>query len=268
MGTEVTIVEMLDRLVSQEEPEISQLLERKLSERLAVHTGTQAVAVKQGKSGVVVVGKHLQSGEEREFTAAMLMVAVGRRSNADLLKPENSGIELDERGFVKVDGYLETTKPNIWAIGDITGKHLFTHVANREARVAWFNSTRDSKVRMDYKAIPHAVFSLPQIAGVGLTEAHAKEQFDILVGTSRYGDVAKGQAMMEQDGFAKAIVEQETRRILGFHIIGPYAPILIQEVVTVMANEGTARWISGAIHVHPALPELITTTLRNLHAPE
>jgi mycothione reductase len=265
MGTKVTILEMLDRLVYQEEPEISELLARKLSERMDVYTNTRAIAVREDERGVVVVGKDLYTGEEKEFAAQKLMVAVGRRSNADLLKVENSGIEVDERGFIKVDDYLETSKPNIWAFGDINGKYLFTHVANRESVVVWHNSTHEQKVKMDYGAIPHAVFSYPQIAGVGLTEALAKDTFDILVGTAQYTDVAKGQAMMQEDGFAKAIVDRENGNILGFHIIGPYAPILIQEVVTAMANGGSFRWISRGIHIHPAMPELILAALNNLH---
>jgi mycothione reductase len=267
MGTEVTMLEMLDRLVSQEEPEISRLLDKRLSERMDVHTNTRAIAVRKDGAGIVLTGKDLTSGQEREFAAQSLLVAVGRRSNADLLKVENSGIDVDERGFIQVDDYLETSKPGIWAFGDINGKFLFKHVANRESVIVWYNSTHEEKIEMDYGAIPHAVFSHPQIAGVGLTEAQAKEQFDILVGTAKYTDVAKGTAMMEEDGFAKAIVERKTRRILGFHIIGPFAPILIQEVVNVMASGGTTRDITRGIHVHPATPELILVALDRLREP-
>jgi dihydrolipoamide dehydrogenase len=120
---------------------------------------------------------------------------------------------------------------------------------------------------MDYDAVPHAVFSHPQIASVGLTEAEAKESFDILVGKAKYLDVAKGQAMMETDGFAKAIIERGSGRILGFHIIGPYAPMLIQEVVNVMANDGTASFVGQAMHIHPALPEVVVSALYNVREP-
>jgi dihydrolipoamide dehydrogenase len=144
---------------------------------------------------------------------------------------------------------------------------MFKHVGNREASVAWHNFAHDHEIPVDYDAVPHVVFSYPQIASVGLTEAEAKGQFDILVGKAKYLDVAKGQAMMETDGFAKAVVERGSGRILGFHIIGPYAPILIQEVVDAMANEGTAGWVGQGMHIHPALPEVVVRALYSLREP-
>ncbi|MEA3375859.1 MAG: hypothetical protein U9R72_06650 [Chloroflexota bacterium] len=163
--------------------------------------------------------------------------------------------------------YLETNVEDVWALGDATGKHMFKHVANREASIAWHNFAHDRKTPMDYHAVPHAVFSYPQIASVGLTEAEAREEFDILVGRAKYLDVAKGQAMMETDGFAKAIIERESGRILGFHLIGLYAAILIQEVVDVMANEGVLGWVGRGMHIHPALPEVVVNALYNLREP-
>jgi dihydrolipoamide dehydrogenase len=194
-------------------------------------------------------------------------VAAGRKSNADLLQVENAGIETDENGYIKVNEYLETNVDNVWALGDATGRHKFKHVANREASIAWHNFAHDHKTPMDYHAVPHAVFSYPQIASVGLTEAEANEEYDILVGEAKYLDVAKGQAMMETDAFAKAIVERESGKILGFHLIGPYAPMLIQEVVDVMANDGTAGWVAQGMHIHPALPEVVVRALYSLREP-
>lgn len=117
---------------------------------------------------------------------------------------------------------------------------------------------------MDYHTIPYAVFTYPEIASVGMTEEEAKKNNTILVGSARYSDVAKGDAMMEYDGFTKAIVDKQTRKILGFHIIGPYAPMLIQEVINAMALGGEISLIAHGMHIHPALPELILRTLGNL----
>jgi mycothione reductase len=144
---------------------------------------------------------------------------------------------------------------------------MFRHVGNREAAIVWHNSVHSHKVAMDYRTVPHAVFSHPQIASVGLTEEQAAREFDILVGEAKYLDVAKGQAMMETDGFAKAIIERENGKILGFHIIGPYAPVLIQEVIDIMASDGTVGWVSKGMHIHPAMPELIVSALYNLREP-
>lgn len=267
MGSRVTIVGRNTRLVPQEEPEISQLLKAKMMERMEVHTNTEVVEVREHEKGCLVTGRHRDTGEKREFVAEKILIASGRQSNADLLQVDNAGIETDGRGYVKVNDHLETSRKAVWAFGDIIGRYMFRHVANRESAIAWHNSNHDHKVKMDYRAIPHAVFSYPQIASVGLTEAQASEESDILVGRARYMDVAKGEAMMEEDSFAKAIVERETGKILGFHIIGSYAPILIQEVIAAMANDVQAGWIGRGMHIHPALPELIVAALVNLREP-
>lgn len=232
LGIDVTIVQRRDRLVRNEEPEISELLKREMAKRMKIYTNTEVSEVKKNGDGYTIIGRDKIIGEEKEFTAEHIMIATGRKSNADLLKVENTGVETDERGYVKVNDYLETSKENIWALGDAIGKYMFRHVANHEALVAWHNSIHTEEVKMEYRAIPHAVFSHPQIASVGLTEEQAKKDYDIVVGKANYSAVAKGEAMMETESFAKAIVEKSSMKILGFHIIGPYAPILIQEVIT------------------------------------
>jgi mycothione reductase len=264
MGTKVTILEMADRLVLSEEPEIAGILKRELSQRMDVYTGVQAEAVKSNGHNVTVVVKDLKGSVKKEFTAQRILIAVGRRSNADLLKIENTGVEVDKRGFIKVDEYLETTKKNIFAVGDINGQQMFTHVANAEASLAADNAIHGSKIKMDYSAAPHAVYSHPQIASVGMTEEAARKEHKVLVGKAKYSDVAQGEAMMEKNGFAKAIVEANTGKILGFHIIGPYAPILIQEVINAMASRGGIDEIQTGMHIHPAITELIPEVLSNL----
>jgi dihydrolipoamide dehydrogenase len=268
MGTHVTIVQRNDYLAPDEEPEISELLEEKMSQRMDVLLHTEAVKVEHGEAGIRVVGQDVYGADEIQIVAEQLLVAAGRKSNADRLQVENAGIETDEQGYIRVNGYLETNVENVWALGDATGGHMFRHVANREASIAWYNFAHDHRVPMDYSAVPHAGFSFPQIASVGLGEAEAAGEFDILVGQAKYLDVAKGQAMMETDGFAKAIIERESGRILGFHIIGPHAPMLIQEVVDAMANQGTAGWVGQGMRIHPALPELVVSALYNVREPQ
>lgn len=262
------MLEMADRLVLAEEPEISELLKKELSRRMDVYTGVQAEEVKGNERSVTVIVNDLKAARKKEFTAQRILVAVGRRSNADLLTVENTGVEVDKRGFVKVNEYLETTRKNIFAVGDANGQQMFTHVANMEASLVADNAIHGSKLKMDYNAAPHAVYSYPQIASVGLTEEAAGSAHKILVGKAKYSDVAQGDAMMEENGFAKAIVEANTRKILGFHIIGPYAPILIQEVIDAMSSGGGIDQIQTSMHIHPAIPELIPAALSNLENPQ
>jgi mycothione reductase len=264
MGTRVTILEMADRLVLAEEPEISECLKRELCRRMEVHTGVRAEEVKRDGDNVIVVVNDIKEGKNKEFTAQKILVAVGRMSNADLLKAGEAGVEVDKRGFIKVNEFLETSRKHIYAVGDANGQQMFTHAANREAILVADNVLHGSKTKMDYSAMPHAVYSHPQIASVGLTEENARKLFKVLAGTARYSDVAYGQAIMDKSGFAKAVVEAESGKILGFHIIGPYAPILIQEVVNAMAAGEDINHIQDSLHIHPALPELILRTFADL----
>ncbi|MFO7996751.1 MAG: dihydrolipoyl dehydrogenase [Dehalococcoidia bacterium] len=264
MGTRVTILEMADRLILAEEPEVAELLQKQLSRRMEVHTGVQAEEIKTNAGGVTVAAKEVKAGKKRELSAQRIMIAVGRRSNADLLALDNTAVEVDQRGFIKVNEYLETTQKNIFAVGDINGQQMFTHVANVEASLAAHNAIRGDKIKMDYTAAPHAVYSYPQIASVGLTEEAARKAHRVMVGRAQYSDVAQGEAMMEENGFAKAVVESNNGRILGFHIVGPYAPILIQEVVDAMASGGGIDQIQRSMQIHPAITELVPAVFSNM----
>jgi mycothione reductase len=267
MGTTVTILQRGERLVKEEEPEISDLLQRKMSGRMAIHLSTEAVEVEKEDGGILVRGKKTQTGEIRDFQAQRALVAAGRLSNADVLKVANTGVEVNAEGYINVDDFFVTTKSNIWAFGDAIGRKMFRHAANEEADLVWHNSTHGGENRLNFDTIPHAVFSWPQIASVGKTEKEAKDHFDILVGMARYNDVAKGQAMLDTDSFVKVIVEKKTWRLLGCHIIGPYAPILIQEAVNAMASEGTVVPIIRGIHIHPSLSEVMQSAMGHLREP-
>jgi len=264
IGTKVAIVGRNERLVPNEEPEISDLLRKTMEQQMEIHTGTEVLDVTQSSDSYAVLVKNKKTGEEKQMKAEKIMVAVGRKSNADLLEVQNTGVETTEAGFIKVNDYLQTTKENIWALGDAIGKQMFTHAGDTEAGLAWHNATQEKRMKMDFRIVPHAIFTYPQIASVGLTEVQARKEYGILVGRAKYSDIVKGEAMMEEESFAKAIVEKDTKKILGFHIIGPEASTLIQEVVNAIANEGNIESITNSMHIFPALSELITETLSNL----
>jgi len=266
IGTKTTIIQRLPRILPEEEPEISDLLKRELEQRMEIHTGFEAVEVKQEGAVKTVTARNRVDGSLKEFSAEALMIAAGRVPNSDLLKPERTGVRLDERGYVMVNEYLETSKKNIWAFGDAIGKEMFKHVANYEAGIAWHNAVHDHKAEVDYSAAPHAVFTHPQVASVGLKEAEAKQQgYRILVGKAFYRDTAMGGAMGEPEGFVKVIVESETGKILGGHIIGAEASILIQEIINAMVTE-TKSFVPvvRAMHIHPAMPEVVQNAFGNL----
>jgi dihydrolipoamide dehydrogenase len=213
------------------------------------------------------VVRNRDDGSLKEFSAKSLLVAIGRIPNSDILKPEKTGVDLDKRGFIKVNEYLETRKKNIWAFGDAIGKQMFKHIANYEAQVAWHNALHEHKIKMDYSAAPHAVFTHPQIASVGLKEAEAKQQgYKILVGTAQFRDTAQGAAMGKPKGFVKVILEQKTGRILGGHIIGPFASMLIQEITNAMSTgDRSFTPIMRGMHIHPAMSEVVQSAFANIH---
>jgi dihydrolipoamide dehydrogenase len=260
MGTRVTIIQRNKQLVPEEEPEVAELLKKALSRRMKVHTNTEVVEVKQNGSVVTVTARERGSGKQLEFTTRRLLVAAGRRPNTDNLMVQNTGVKTDDKGFIVVDEFFETSRKDIWAFGDVLGKKMFRHAANHEAELVWHNAVHGKKSRMNYLTVPHAVFTWPEIASVGLGQAEAVKligEKEILVGKAMYTDVARGEAMRETEGFTKAIVHGKSGKVLGYHIIGPQASVLIQEVVNVMAGDGNMWSLANGIHIHPALSEVV-----------
>jgi mycothione reductase len=263
LGTKVTIIEKRERLLPHEEPEISELLKKELAKRMKIYISAEVAEVQRNRKGYTVFLK-MKNRPVQRITAGKIFLAAGRMSNADMLKVERTGVKTDGSNYIVVDDYLQTNVKNIWALGDAIGKQMFTHAGDKEAEIAWHNATSRNKKAMDFGIVPHAVFTYPQIASVGLTEETARKSYEILIGKARYSDIVRGDAMGEKEGFAKAIVEKKTKMILGFHIIGPAASILIQEVVNAITNRSDFKSITESMHIFPALSELIPETLNNL----
>jgi mycothione reductase len=260
VGTKVTIIQRNKRLVPDEEPEVSEALRKALARRMEIHINTEAVELRQTGKVTTVVAKERDTGRQTEIIAQHVLIAAGRKSNADVLMVGNTGVKTNEQGYIAADDFLETSKKNIWAFGDAIGKKMFRHTANHEAELAWQNAIHGKKHRMNYLAVPHAVFSWPEIASVGLTEEQAVRLMgkeDLLAGEGMYSEVARGEAMMETEGFAKAIVHRKSGKVLGYHIIGPQASVLIQEVVNAMAADGNLWAVAKGLHIHPALSEVV-----------
>lgn len=267
MGTDVTIVQNRDRLLPDEEPEISEILAFDLANRLTIYNHSAVAEVRPADGMIDVAIRDNKNGETRSVAVEHVLVAAGRRSNADLLQVENAGIETGADGYIRTDAYLQTSQKGIWAFGDANGRQMFTHTANAEADIVWDNAMNGSHESINYDAVPRAVFTYPPVGAVGLTAEQAGKVHEILVGTAQYGDVAKGMALREDRGLAKVVLEKESLKLLGFHIIGPHAPILIQEVANAMAIGGQLGALFAGQHIHPALTELIPKAFGNLSEP-
>jgi dihydrolipoamide dehydrogenase len=196
-----------------------------------------------------------------EIESDQLLLATGRVPNSDTLNLSNTGVNVDEDGYINVDKNLETNVKGIFALGDIIGRYQFRHSANLEAQYAFYNIlNHKKKIPVDYRAMPRAIFSSPQVAGVGYTEQelmHSGKK-EYLKSIYRYIDTAMGKALEEKEGFVKLLVSKGNRKILGCHIVGNQASILIHEVlVAIKSGDGTIDNIAKTVHVHPALSEVI-----------
>jgi len=268
MGSKVTIIGRNPQFVPEEEPEVSALAKKNLEQHITILTNQEVREVRDMGDRKELVAVDRKSGKNTILTAKEIMVATGRGPITDILHPEKAGIRLNKEGWIEVNEYLETSQPDIWALGDADGKYPFKHVANYESKIVYYNAILKKKVKADYHAIPHAVFTYPEIASVGLGEKEARAklgQDKVLIGFQKYEDTAKGEAMNVKDYFVKVIVEADTMRILGAHIVGPYASILIHEIIPLMYTEnGSYEPISDSIHIHPALSEVVDRAFQSL----
>ncbi|TVP40438.1 dihydrolipoyl dehydrogenase family protein [Candidatus Nitrosocosmicus arcticus] len=266
LGTKIHIIQRNNLLIPQEDEEISQKFTEVFSRKYNIHLGynTESILKINNTNNHTadtfhVVAKN-SSGEILEIDSDQLLVSTGRISNTESLDLDKSGIKINEKGFIIVDEYLETTMKGIFAIGDVVGKYLFKHNANLESQYAYNNIIHGSKkMSVDYTAMPHAIFSSPQVAGVGFTEQELRKKgTEYLKSTYPYIQTGMGEAIEDRDGFVKFLVDKNDRKILGCHIIGTDASTLIHEVlVTMRSGNGTIDSISNTIHIHPALSEVI-----------
>ena len=255
-GTRVTLLGRNAHLAPGEDPELSGLLADYLREEgIDVRTGAAVAAVHSEGSTKVVSA--LIEGETADFRADSLLLAAGRVGNTDELNLAAAGVDIAEKGFIVVDEQLRTSQPHIWAIGDVKGGLMFTHVASYDGPIAALNAVKGLDRRVDYRVVPRVVFSDPALAAVGLTEDQAREQgFEVTVGSV---PAKSGRAMTNGDlrGRLKAVVDSSSREILGFHILASHGDDLLHEAVTAMHGGGKIERITKSIHAHPTLSEMV-----------
>jgi mycothione reductase len=256
LGTKVNIVQRRDVLLVDEDEEVAKRFTEVFSKRHGVYAGYNPMSVAKNGGNFVVTAKSKQSKEVR-IESDQLLVAAGRVPNSDTLDLEKTGVKTSTAGFIEVDEYLETSVKGIFALGDAIGRYLFKHSANHEAQYAYNNLARQKKIAVDYTAMPHAVFASPQVAGVGQTEQELREKgAHYSKAVYPYINTAMGEALEDRDGFVKLLVGHD-RKILGCHIIGAEASVLIHEVLVVMKMGGTVDDIANTVHIHPALSEVV-----------
>jgi dihydrolipoamide dehydrogenase len=257
-GTDVTVIEMLPRVVPVEDEDISKELERLFKkQKIRVETGARAENIEKTGSGVKLT-LTTKDGKQEQLQAEKLLVAVGRKPNTDKIGLENTKVQLD-RGFIKVDAHQQTDEPGVYAIGDVVaGTPQLAHVATREGMIAVAHMAGKPAVPINRNRIPGATYTQPGIGSVGLTEAQARAQgFKVKVGRFPFAGDSRATILGHHEGFIKVVADETYGEILGVHIIGPEAFELVAEAVAAMEAEATVEVMMQTIHAHPTLYEAL-----------
>ena len=256
-GVEVSIVEMLPHILPNEDEEAAAELAKAFKKRgVKVYAGTKVKSVTKTETGTRVLLEN-EKGEE-SIDAEITLVAIGFKPNSQGIGLEAAGVELDRRGFVVVDDRMATSAEGVWAIGDLTGKLLLAHAASAMGLIAAENIAGKEQRKLDYRMIPRAVFSSPQVASFGYTEAQAKEAgFDVKTGKFNFMANGKALGLGAGSGFAKVIMDAKYGELLGATLVGPEVSELLPELVLAQANELTVAEIARSVHVHPSVSEAI-----------
>ena len=258
-GAQVTIIEALPRLVPVEDEEISAELARAFNKRgIKVFTGAKLTKIDKG-DGQVTATFTDADGKEQQLTAERLLLGIGRAPNTKDLGLEAAGVELDQRGFVKVDDFLKTNVPGIYAIGDVAvTTPWLAHKASAEGIMVAEEIAGHTVQPINYRKVPGCTYSNPEIASVGLTEAQAHEQgYDVKIGKFPFSANGKATILGQRNGFIKIVAEKKYDEVLGVHIIGPHATELIAEGGVALSHEATAESLMRTIHAHPTLYEAL-----------
>jgi len=255
------------RFLRNEDVEIAEEFTRAFSSLYQAHIGAVPQRVEY-QNDQFTITYQIEDGSTQQITADALLIATGIVSNADTLQLENTDIQLTEKNFVKVDDHLQTNAEGVYSLGDCIGHYFFRHSVNFEGEYL-FNTlfVEKSKKPIQYPPIPHAIFTHPQVAGVGKTEEELKnEGIDYVVGVNPYLKSAMGMALLSDHGFCKILIDRSTRKILGAHIVGAEASNMIHMLIAFMSKDGTLDDLLNMVYIHPALPEIVRNAGRKAKA--
>jgi dihydrolipoyl dehydrogenase len=266
LGTRVTMVEMLPQMLPLEDRRIAkqfQSIYRKRGIQVLLRTKVESI-IEYAEDRVTA-----KLSDGTDVSAEKILVSVGRTPNSSGIELEEAGVETDNRGYVVVDDYLETTTPDIYAIGDVNGGMMLAHVASYEAFVAVDNCLAErSKTRRkrDLRSTPSCTYSIPEVASVGLNEEQAEENgFQPVTGTYRFAALGKAIAMGEDVGYVQLIGDRDSDLLLGANIMGPHATDIIHEIALAIQAGLTVRRVGETIHAHPTIAEAIMEAAHDLH---
>lgn len=262
LGSEVHFI-VRSKLLRQEDNQVSEEFLRVFSKHHSIHLGLTVLSVEYRNNRFTLTCRN-PSGNEEKMTSDALLVATGVVPNTDSLGLKNTDVQLDEHGFIKVNEYLETNVAEIYSLGDCIGRYLYRHSVNFEGeylmRTVFVQKIREP---IRYPPMPHAIFTHPQVAGVGKTEEELKKEgVDYVVGFNSYAQSAMGMALRSDHGFVKILIDRKTLRILGAHIVGAEASNLIHMLIAFMNKDGTLDDLLNMIYIHPALPEIVRNAAR------
>lgn len=252
LGCNVTVLELLPTILATEDIQVIRHIQLFMKRKgIALHTGAKLTHVKKSDAGVTAV---LESGEE--LTAQKMLVSIGRRYTTDGIGLEKIGVRT-EGGKIVVDARMQTNIAGIYAVGDVASRYLLAHVASAEGKIAAQNCL-GSSLEMDYQVIPWCVFTLPEIGHVGMTEKEATDEgYEVKTGRFPYAANGKALGLRETDGFVKTVSDADSGDILGAHIVGAQASVLIHEAAVAIRTGATAMDIAGTVHAHPTLAEMV-----------
>ncbi|MBK8316900.1 MAG: dihydrolipoyl dehydrogenase [Acidobacteria bacterium] len=264
-GSDVTVVELLPRVVPIEDEETSAELQKAFRKRgINVMTSTRFESAKVNKDDVEITFTGAD-GKQGTLKAETLLVAVGRRPYTDGLGLENTRVEVD-RGYIRIDEFMRTAEPNVYAIGDVIPTPWLAHVASKEGCVAAEHIAGRNTRPINYNLVPNCTYCEPEIGSVGLTEQKAKEKgYQVKVGKFPFSALGKAIILGETEGFVKVVTDAKHDEVLGVHIIGPHATDLLAEACVAMGLEATAEELGHIMHAHPTLSEAVMEAAEAVH---
>jgi len=264
-GTKVTVLQRSDRILPEDEPEISLALQKYLEDMgIKIYTGASINFVdKKGKNKII---DFTSKGEEKQIVCEQLLFATGRKPNTEYLGLEKIGVKTDNKGFIKVNNEMQTSAPHVWAAGDVIGEPMLETIAAKEGAVAVENAFTEKKKKIDFNEVPSAVFTYPEVARVGLTDAEANGKgIRCTCKSLLLKLVPKAHIIGDTRGLVKLVVNQETKQIIGVHILAPHAADLIHEGTLAVKFKMTIDDIIDTVHVFPTLSEAIKLAAQSFY---